>query len=84
MLHLHLVQGVFAQDKMMDKKMNHKMSMKKDCVMMKDGKMIVMKGGNTMAMDQDITMENGTMVKVIAYTQTKQNLKILGADDVDL
>ena len=60
--------GVFAQDKMMDKKMNpkmgmnHNMGMNKDCVMMKDGKMMVMKGGNTMAMDQDMTMKNGTMV----------------------
>ena len=36
--------------------------MKKDCIMMKDGKMMVMKGGNVMPMDSDMTMPNGTMV----------------------
>jgi hypothetical protein len=56
--------AVSAQDKMdtgkMDKmKMEHKM---KDCVMMKHGKMMVMKKGETMAMMQDMTMSNGTMV----------------------
>ncbi len=59
--------GVFAQDKM-DKKMdkmhakgimNHKM---KDCVMMKDGSMMIMKNGETMKMDKEMTMNNGTMV----------------------
>ena len=52
----------FAQEKKMDSKMgkmDHKM---KDCVMMKDGKMMVMKGGKTMAMDQSVTMSNGTTV----------------------
>ncbi len=54
-----------AQDTSMNKmdnkagKMHHKM---KDCVMMKDGKMVVMKGGQTMAMDQDMTMSDGTVV----------------------
>ena len=44
-------------------KMTHKSgAMGKDCVMMDDGKMMVMKGGKTMAMDQDMTMSNGTMV----------------------
>ena len=40
--------GAFAQDtthKKMDKHMDHKMGMKKDCVMMEDGKMMVMKEG---------------------------------------
>lgn len=52
----------FAQEKKMDSKtgkMGHKM---KDCVMMKDGKMMVEKGGKTMAMDKTMTMSNGTMV----------------------
>lgn len=40
-------------------KMSH---MKKDCVMMKDGKMMQMKDGKTMTMDEDMTMSNGTMV----------------------
>jgi glucose/arabinose dehydrogenase len=34
----------------------------KDCVMMKDGKMMVKKGGKMMAMDADMTMPNGTVV----------------------
>lgn len=34
----------------------------KDHVMMKDGKMWVMKDGKTMMMDKDMTMSNGTMV----------------------
>jgi uncharacterized protein YdeI (BOF family) len=56
----------FAQEKT-DSKMDapttkmDKMS-KKDGVMMKDGKMMVMKGGTTMEMDHDMTMSNGTMV----------------------
>ena len=32
----------------------------KDCCMMKNGKMMVMKDGNTMPMDKDMTMKNGT------------------------
>ena len=56
--------SVFAQEKM-DKKMphktHHKMSMKKDCVMMKDGKMMTMMNGKMMAMDKDVTMSNGTV-----------------------
>jgi len=57
--------GVFAQHKMhhkMHHKMDHSMGMKKDCVMMEDGKMMTMKGGSSMAMDKDMTMSNGTMV----------------------
>ena len=55
--------AAMAQDTtaMAPTKMHH-MGMKKDCVMMKDGKMMTMKGGKTMAMDQDMTMTNGTTV----------------------
>ena len=52
--------NVFAQEKM-EKKMEHKMGMKKDCVMMKDGKMMMMKNGKMKAMDKDITMSDGTV-----------------------
>ena len=34
----------------------------KDCVHMKDGKMMMMKDGQDMAMDKDMTMENGVKV----------------------
>ena len=57
--------AVTAQDTSMAKSKMHHMSMggmKKDCVMMEDGKMMVMKGGKTMAMDQDMTMTDGSMV----------------------
>ena len=62
--------AVNAQDTMatmthkpMGKHKMHQMDgMKKDCVMMKDNKMMVTKGGNTMAMDQDMTLTNGTVV----------------------
>ena len=40
--------------------MHHKIIMKKDCVMMKDGKMMtMMMNGKMMAMDKDMTMNNG-------------------------
>jgi hypothetical protein len=60
-----------AQDSMMKKTMTHKSTTKKkmgmhkhmkDCVMMEDGKMMTMMGGNKMAMDHDTTMKNGTEV----------------------
>lgn len=55
----------FAQDKM-EKKMDHKMGTMhgkmKDCVMMEGGKMMMMKGGSSMAMDKDMSMSNGTTV----------------------
>jgi hypothetical protein len=34
----------------------------KDCIMMKDGKMVVMKGGMSMTMMGDSTFKNGIMV----------------------
>lgn len=58
--------GVFAQsDTKMDKmdktdKMKHEKT--HDGVMMKDGKMMVMKNGETMEMAEEMKMNNGTMV----------------------
>ncbi len=37
-----------------------KSAMMKDCCMMMDGKMMVMKNGKTMPMEKDMTMKNGT------------------------
>lgn len=57
--------SVKAQDKMnskMGSKMEH--SQQKDCVMMKDGKMMQMKGGKTAMMEQDMELSNGAMVMV--------------------
>lgn len=62
---LFLGLAVSAQEKTMDKKadqkMDHKMAMK-HCVMMKDGKMMMAKNGDTTAMEKNMTMSNGTMV----------------------
>ena len=54
----------FAQDsksKAPDSTMTHMNNSKKDCVMMKDGKMMMTKDGKTMNMDKDMTMTNGTV-----------------------
>jgi len=56
--------GAFAQDskaKTHDTTMTQMGNMKKDCVMMKDGKMMMMKNGKMMDMDKDMTMSNGTV-----------------------
>lgn len=54
--------GVKAQEKMNNMDHSGKSMKMKDCVMMKDGQMMVMKGGEKMKMDKDMTMSNGTMV----------------------
>ncbi len=51
--------ALFAQNSSMTHKDMAKM---KDCVYMKDGKMMEMMDGKTMMMDKDMTMKNGTMV----------------------
>lgn len=48
-------------DSMMQKGM-HGMGKMKDCVMMHDGKVMVMKGGQHMPLDQQMTLPNGTTV----------------------
>jgi hypothetical protein len=69
--------SLHAQDSMTKHPMTHKTTTKyhkstrkgpamhkhmKDCVMMEDGKMMTMMGGNKMQMDHDTTMKNGTEV----------------------
>jgi hypothetical protein len=54
--------SVHAQEKMKEKSGKHSMHAMKDCVMMENGKLSVMKGGKTMDMSQDMTMSNGTVV----------------------
>jgi hypothetical protein len=70
-----LSSGVFAQEKM-----DKKMGMKKDCVMMEDGKMMMMKGGNTMAMDKDMKMSNGTMVMTNGTVKMKSGKTMMMKD----
>ena len=76
---LFLGSAVFAQEKPMDKKMDHKMQMK-DCVMMKDGKMMMAKNGDTTAMEKDRTMSNGTMVMTDGMCKMKDGKTMKMAD----
>jgi len=54
-------------------------SMMKDCCMMEDGKMMVIKDGKTMPMEKDMTMKNGTKCMVngecIMKNGTKMQMK---------
>jgi hypothetical protein len=48
--------------------MDHKA---KDCLMMKDGKVIVMKGGMSMQLTKDTTLKNGVMVMMDGNVKKK-------------
>lgn len=48
-----------------------------DCVMMQDGKMMVMKGGKTKPMDKDIKMKNGCVCKMDGSMLTKDGKKTM-------
>ena len=51
--------------------MSKKASTMKDCIMMKDGKMMVMKGGKSMVMDKEMMMSNGSKVMPNGEVMTK-------------
>ncbi len=53
-----IAQGTPPAHKMQHEKMNADM---KDCVMMKDGKMMMRKDGKMSEMDHDVTMKDGTV-----------------------
>ncbi len=53
---------------MNNKMMRNKM---KDCVMMKDGTPMVMKGGETMPMTEQMTLSNGTVVMADGMVKMK-------------
>ncbi len=53
--------AVNAQTKTKKHAMHHMNHSMKDCVMMKDGTMMMMKNGKMMEMDHDMTMKNGTV-----------------------
>ena len=65
---LAMTQGVFAQDSsanMQDSGMSKMSYMKKDCYLMKDGKMMMMKHGDTTMMkmmDKSVMLNNGATV----------------------
>ncbi|MEO8772260.1 MAG: DUF6799 domain-containing protein [Ferruginibacter sp.] len=62
-------------------------AMMKDCCMMKDGKMMLMKAGKPMPMDHDMTMKNGTKCMVngecIMKSGTKMKMKEGQCMDMD-
>ena len=63
----------------MDGKIIHG-GVKKDCVMMKDGKMMVMKNGKTMMMKQDMTLGDGTKVMTDGTCMMKDGKKMMMAE----
>lgn len=64
-----------------------KMNDMKDCVMMKDGKLMVMKGTSITALNTDLTLTNGTVIKtdgtVKSTDGTAMKLKEGEAIDMD-
>ena len=52
-------------------------AMMKDCCMMKDGKMMVMKDGKSMPMDKDMKMANGTTCMVNGECVMKDGKKMM-------
>lgn len=52
-------------------------SMMKDCCMMKDGKMMVMKDGKTMPMEKDMVMKNGTTCMTNGECMMKDGSKMV-------
>ena len=54
--------------------MSHGSMKMKDCVMMKDGKMMVMKGGKKMDMETEMTLTNGSTINTEGML-TKQDGK---------
>jgi len=55
-------------------KMHHQM---KDCVMMKDGKMIQVKDGKNMTLAQDITMSDGSVVMANGSLKKKDGTTVM-------
>ena len=53
-----------------------KSTMMKDCCMMKDGKMMVMKDGKTTPMEKDMVLENGTKCMVNGECTMKDGKKM--------
>lgn len=86
-----LSSGAFAQDHDMGKMGNQdnkeqKIDMKKDHVMMKDGKMHIMKDGKTTHMDKEMTMGNGTTVMADGMCKMKggKTMKMKEGDMMDM
>src|SRR6476660_2322601 len=63
--------GVQAQDTSKHRTTTGKSTHMKDCMMMKDGKLMVEKNGTTSEMTQDMTLSNGTVVMKNGTVKTK-------------
>ncbi|HXL57025.1 MAG TPA: DUF6799 domain-containing protein [Chitinophagaceae bacterium] len=63
--------GVHAQDTSKNKTTTGKSTKMKDCIMMKDGKLMMKKNGTTTEMTQDMTLNNGTVVMKDGTVKTK-------------
>lgn len=57
-----------------------KRAMKRDCVMMENGKMMVTQKGITKPMDKDMTMSNGTMVMMNGQVKMKNGKSMMLKD----
>jgi hypothetical protein len=66
-----LTAGAFAQSKMNEAKMNKTESDTKEVVVMKEGRMMVMKGQNTTELKENMTLKNGTVVMTDGKVKTK-------------
>ena len=71
----------FSQDTsttrpMQGEKMNNHMGMHKmkDCIMMENGKPMVMKNGESTALDQEMTLPNGTVVMADGYDKNEKRI----------
>ena len=62
---------VLALSVQAQKNMAHKKTMTKDYLMLKDGKMMETKDGNTMEMTQDMTLKNGSVVMMDGTVKMK-------------
>jgi hypothetical protein len=70
---------MFAQEPQ-TKKTHTEQGMKKDCLKMKDGKMWMMKDGQTSEMMQDMTLSNGTKVMTNGTVMTKDGKTMMLKD----
>ena len=60
----------------MDGQVKNREGMTKNCMMMKDGKMIISKNGKMSPMNKDVTTKNGTVCSMDGICTTKEGKKI--------
>lgn len=78
--------GAIAQEgKMQEQKMQSNQKMK-DCVMMKDGKMMIKKDGKMTSMEYDMTMSNGSVISPNGMVKMKdgKTMQMHNGDKMDM